>query len=745
MTDHTARQWAAKQMARSRTLWRALYRGHEEDRVRVVHGMVRRLLFAVQTKQKILDWCMGWILDRQKSAARARMQKAQADWNARGQRRLNALLSSNETLEVPPTQSPVMTFILVTREKAHLTVLSLESVIKFADVPYELIVVDNASADSTLTMLERFKGTKVIRNPTNVGFGPACMQAAGIATGHYLCFLNNDALLTQGAVSAVLKNFEHEQVGAVGAKILLANGALQEAGSIIWSDGSALGYGRGADPDLSQYNFRRPVDYCSGVFFVTPRDLFRKLGGFSEEFAPAYYEDTDYCMTLWHNGWHVIYEPMATILHYESASSGGNEHATARMAAHQVKFKEKWECELKKHYPPVLSNVCAARFAARDSGMRIVYVDDRIPKRTLGAGFPRSNDIVSGLASMGHHLACSTSTFPLLSDNRNDLPREVEVFDGYRFRETLVNDYMSCADVVWVSRPHNMKRLLQEFPQDFSSRRFALVYDAEAIFAPRARARNELVGAPDSRPSPLEPVGLDEEISLAKLADAVVVVSEADRDVMRGAGVQSVHVVGHAMKASPTAAPFEQRECFLFIGAMHGTDNPNADSIRHFYHEHWPKVHRETGADFLLAGHGTELLRTEIADPSFQILGASSDLRGLYDRSRVVVIPTRYAAGVPYKAHEAAAHGVPMVVSPIIASQLRWDHGSDYFAASDLDQMADYCIRLYRDRDVWNSIRTNSLARVAAELSPAAFSDGLRRVLEEATRRRDENMRRNQR
>jgi glycosyltransferase involved in cell wall biosynthesis len=264
------------------------------------------------------------------------------------------------------------------------------------------------------------------------------------------------------------------------------------------------------------------------------------------------------------------------------------------------------------------------------------------------------------------------------------------------------------------------------------------VYDSEAIFTPRARARKQLHAHAADQMSPLDPADLDEEIALAKLADVVIVVSRADCNVMREAGVQSVAVICHALSANPTSASFEQRDCFLFIGAMHGTDNPNADSIRYFYREHWPKVHRETAAEFLLAGYGTEQLRTEIADPSFRVLGARDDLRELYERARVVVVPTRYAAGVPFKAHEAAAQGVPMVVSPIIASQLRWIHERDYLAASDLNQMADLCIRLYRDRDTWNSIRTKSLARVAAELSPAAVSDGLQRVLEEATRRRDD-------
>ena len=72
------------------------------------------------------------------------------------------------------------------------------------------------------------------------------MQGAAQARGKYLCFLNNDVLLEPNALSVALANFDEAgRAGAVGGKILLANGDLQEAGSIVWSDGSALGYGRG--------------------------------------------------------------------------------------------------------------------------------------------------------------------------------------------------------------------------------------------------------------------------------------------------------------------------------------------------------------------------------------------------------------------------------------------------------------------------------------------------------------------
>jgi GT2 family glycosyltransferase len=727
------KQFIAKQMARTRTVLRALRYGSEEDKFRVIRFVALRLPLSPEGRQRFIDWSLNRIGDRKRLSSAARIRSAQGEWDKKGQKRLQWLLAGTQTHEFPSAVSPRVSFVVVLHNKAHLSLLTIESVLQTADLSYELVIVDNGSTDLTSRMLDRIRGAKILRNATNIGFGPACMQAAAAASGEYLCFLNNDALPAPDAVSVMLENFDREGVGAVGTKVLLADGTLQEAGSIIWSDGSALGYGRRDDPDLPQYNFRRPVDYCSAVFLITPKDLFRRLGGFSEQFAPAYYEDTDYCMVLWQNGLSVVYEPLAYVLHYESASSGGNDLATAMMAAHQLKFKEKWASVLDSHYAPRPSNICAARISVNSRSLRIVYIDDRIPKRTLGAGFPRSNDVVTTLARTGHHVVCSTSTFPVIRDAYEDLPREIEIFDGYRFRQRLIDEYLPCADVVWVSRPHNLKLLLTEHPAALADRKFALVYDAEAIFASRARDQAEVLGPAAVPLNPLEPSCLEEELSLAKMADAVAVVSEADRQVMLQAGIRSVHIIGHSISATPTTSPFQKRDAFLFVGSVHGSDNPNADSIREFYSTHWAGIHRATGATFIVAGYGTELLRGEIADPTVEILGKQDDLRPLYDRARVFVVPTRFAAGMPFKAHEAAGFGVPMVVSPVIARQMQWESGADYFAADDPNRMAEFCIRLYGDERLWESFRDNSLARVQSELSPTAFVNGLRSILEKVT------------
>jgi GT2 family glycosyltransferase len=714
-----------RQKKRVRTLVRALRPANVEDRYRVVLGVCTRLPLPVRARQRVLSWCSDHIVGRTWSARPADVRPAQRAWDKQGHARLRQLLQGDERLACPVVENPAVSFILVLHNRAHLSLLSLESVIANADASYELIVVDNASSDETGLMLDRLQGARIIRNTTNVGFGPACMQAAALAAGEYLCFFNNDALLSPTAISAVLANFVNASVGAVGGKVLLANGALQEAGNIVWSDGSALGYGRGDDPRSPQYDFRRPVDYCSAVFLVTPRRLFAELGGFSSEFAPAYYEDADYCMTLWQRGFQVIYEPLAVVRHYESATSGGNEFAQARMAEHREKFLHKWNAVLPRHHAPDPSHICAARIALNSGGLRILYIDDRVPHKTLGAGFPRSNDILSQLVALGHHVTCSTFTFPLLRDEYSDIPREVELFDGLRNRAALIKDYCRCSDVVWVSRPHNLHVLLTRCLPEETSRSFRLVYDAEAIFSDRARLKSELDGPETETPPPYD------ELALARSADTVVVVSENDRIAMLQSGVRSVHVIGFQLSPAPTSTPFAERRTFLFVGGVHGSDNPNADSIRYFCRAVWPTVQKATGARFIVAGYGTDEILGDLNSSTVQVLGVQENLGPLYEGARVFVVPTRYAAGLPFKAYEAAAFGVPLVVSDVIARQMRWRDGIDYLVARDADTFAQQCSRLYGNEALWKTLRANALQRVINEVSPNAFARSIQSVLNE--------------
>jgi len=101
-------------------------------------------------------------------------------------------------------------------------------------------------------------------------------------------------------------------------------------------------------------------------------------------------------------------------------------------------------------------------------------------------------------------------------------------------------------------------------------------------------------------------------------------------------------------------------------------------------------------------------------------------LEALYDRSRVFVAPTRFAAGVPHKVHEAAANGVPTIVTELLCGQLRWRKGSEILAAGNEVEFANQCIRLYRDEELWKRVREGGFEAVSRDCSPDRFRASIR-------------------
>ena len=143
------------------------------------------------------------------------------------------------------------------------------------------------------------------------------------ARGDYVLFLNNDTLVTAGWLDALVRCIEEApHAGLVGAKLIYPDGRLQEAGGIVFADGSGWNYGRFDDPADPRYNFRREADYCSGAAILLRRDLFLQLGRFDARYAPAYYEDTDLAFAVRAAGKKVFYEPRAMVIHFEGITSG---------------------------------------------------------------------------------------------------------------------------------------------------------------------------------------------------------------------------------------------------------------------------------------------------------------------------------------------------------------------------------------------------------------------------------------
>jgi GT2 family glycosyltransferase len=658
--------------------------------------------------------------------------------------KLRKFLSSNALLELPIFHQPVVSIILLFYNRAEMSFQCLETLAEGTrGVPFEVVIVDNASTDKTSVLLDRIRNAKIIRNLVNSGFGGGCNQAANLATGKYLLFLNNDTQLLPDSLKVMVDTFESgTSIGVVGGKLIFPDGSLQEAGSIIWRDGSCTGYGRGDDPFKSEFSYVKDVDYCSGALLLTTRDLFLSLGKFDPRYAPAYYEDVDYCLSVWNEGHRVVFQPFAIAIHYEYGSSN-TANAIALMQRNREKFTEKWKNVLANFELSGSDSIISSREHKTDA-KRILFVDDRIPDYRLGSGYPRTYRILQMLAEMGYRLTffpMQISTFipeiaqllqmmgiEVLYNTPNqkvdanaiyENPGGIIDFDAFLRSRT---DYY---DVAFVSRPHNMQMAEESLKKH--ARQTSIVYDAEAIFSLRDVKYKELNG--ESVSAAEKEACVRAEIALAKCANVVTTVSKMEKEQFEKHGTASVQILGHVIETDPTPATFEERKDILFVGGILSDPSPNADAVHYFVNQIMPLVRQEVKCELFIVGTNCVKAVWDLESDYVHVVGRVDDLMTYYNRSRIFIVSTRYSAGIPLKLVEAAAHGLPAVVTPLIGNQLGWQEDRDLLVGYDPDDFARKVIELYTNRDLFYSLRQNALDRIRKEYSPEQFRKKLTNVI----------------
>ncbi len=217
-------------------------------------------------------------------------------------------------------------------------------------VPYEVIIVDNDSEDPIYQIIKKMPGIKYLRQEKNMGFGEACNIGAHESKGKYILFLNNDAQLMPVAINAFVNAYESglEHVGIIGPKVLSFDGVLQEGGCCLSPDGSGELIGFGRDHREPRFNYRREVEYISGVALFISKEDFIKVEGFDPIYSPAYCEDADLCLKIRKLGKKIYYEPAAIIAHHLSVTSNNisNEFKQNLAIRNKQKLVNKWQSEL---------------------------------------------------------------------------------------------------------------------------------------------------------------------------------------------------------------------------------------------------------------------------------------------------------------------------------------------------------------------------------------------------------------
>ncbi len=615
-----------------------------------------------------------------------------------------------KTIHLSVSDNPLVSVIIPVYGKIEYTLYCLASIASNPpQAAFELIIIDDCSPDNSIEVLGNIKGIRLIQNEQNQGFIRSCNAGAKAAQGEYLYFLNNDTEVTQGWMDELLRTFqEFPGTGLAGSKLIYPDGRLQEAGGIIWQDGSAWNFGHSQDPLFPIYNYAREVDYCSGASIMVPKILFDELGGFDEYYLPAYCEDSDLALKIRDQGYRVIYQPMSTIIHYEGITSGTDtsQGTKAYQIENTKKLYERWKDRLRTHQLPGM-DVDNAK--DRRATYRVLVLDHCTPTPDQDAGSVTVFNSMLLLREMGFQVTfIPENNFLYLPDYTTALQRigvEVLYAPYITSVEMHIKEFGSRYDLALLSRPMVVEFHLMAI-RKYCLKIKILYYTHDLHFL---RMSREAELFEDQRKQVAADEMKQREFNAILMCDASIVVTENELELLRPEFPEkNIYVLPLILNIPGTEKSFADRRDIVFVGGYQHT--PNVDAVQYFVAEVMPLIRKQLpGSCFYVVGSKPPSEIKALASEDVVITGFVEDLTPLLDKMRISVAPLRYGAGIKGKIGTAMAVGLPVVATPLAVEGMSLTSGENILVADGAEAFADTIVSLYQDKTLWNRISQNSV------------------------------------
>lgn len=637
-----------------------------------------------------------------------------------------------ETIEIPSSEKPLVSIIIPVFNQTDYTLQCLQSVVQNTkEIAYEVIVVDDCSTERAIHQLTRVKGLILHRNKTNLGFIKNCNLGAAMARGAYVVMLNNDTEVQPGWLNALLDTFRlHPDAGLVGAKLIYPDGRLQEAGGIVWSDGTAWNYGHRSNPHDAEYAYVKEVDYCSGAAVMIEKALYDELGGFDLRYVPAYYEDTDMAFKVRLAGKKVYFQPAAQVIHYEGISNGTDTSTGLKQyqVANRQKFFEAWkETLLNEHYPNA-QNV----FRARERSMHrptILVIDHYLPRYDRDAGSLNIFHYLQAFTAANFSVKFLPANLEQVEPYQTKLQQlgiEVLFGDSDFSVQNWFRDNGMDLDYILLSRAHIAVDFLDLLDLHTNAKR--LFYGHDLLSRTHERTY-KVTGDDEARKESVRWRKWEDEVF--KRVDAIFYPSKEE--------IKYLHKI-HPKLSAAVLPPFlfnntasndnlwtenyEKRNGLLFVGGYNHT--PNCDAVLWFCEHVLPGIRKEIpNIHLTLAGASPTREVQALACDWVTVTGyvSEEELTSLYNNTRLVIAPLRLGGGIKGKIIEAIQHGVPVVTTEVGAEGIPRSHHSLIVASET--EFAKMTIEAYKNINELHTKTKNASLVLEEYYSRKAFYKSL--------------------
>jgi GT2 family glycosyltransferase len=611
------------------------------------------------------------------------------------------------------SNKPLVSIIIPIYGKIEFTIRCLKSIsLNLPKCTFEIIVIDDSSPDNSLSILKFVKGIKIFKNSTNKGFIYSCNFGARKAKGKYLYFLNNDTLVTPGWLDHLVQTFKNfPGTGLAGSKLLYPNGRLQEAGGIIWKDGSAWNFGRYQDPNDPVFNYAREVDYCSGASIMIPKVIFNKMKGFDSYYSPAYCEDSDLALRLRDRGYRVIYQPFSIVIHFEGITSGKDINSGAK--SYQVfnlqKQYNRWKQRLLT-YQENGENIDKAK--DRRASRRVLYLDLKTPSPYKDSGSVDVFNHMLLLREMNFQVTfIAVDNISYIALDTPNLQRngiEVLYYPYIKSVKEHLKNMGDRYDLVIFSRVETAQRFISAV-KAFCKKAKRLFISVDLHFL-----RLERIAILEKSNS-IRIVAKKikkQELDIMKRMDISTVISTYEYDLLlktKKTLKAKMRLLPYTRQIHKKIKSFDDRKNIVFLGGF--SHKPNIDAVKFFVSEIMPHI-RKFIPDLKFYIVGSEMTEEIKALKASDIVvqGFVQDLSSFLSTFKLSVAPLRVGAGIKGKIGTSLSIGLPVISTSIGVEGMGLKNKENVIIENKAKVFAEKLVSTYKDKRLWDKLSKNGLA-----------------------------------